>query len=351
MDTKIVVGTDGSPEANVAVDWAAEDAERKGSSLRVVHVVDHARYSVPRLSPLDLKDQLIKAGQELLEHTAQGVREARPGLKVMTQLMVGHPVAGLRVMSEDAIELVVGTRGLSGLTGAVLGSVSVGVAGHANGVVVVARQAPAGEEVVVGVDGSRAGGPALAHAFAEAELRGRPLRVVHAWEVPIHFISFDRDAALDAHSRTLRELLAPWREERPGVDVIEDLACAPPTSALVTASKRASLLVVGSRGRGGVKSAVLGSVSHGVLHHVPTVRWPWSADRGCEAAGSPACRQAHPLQSRTSDNGRRTLRLTSNVNPNRMIICGYAPEHSSSRRNSRKCGSSSAWVWKVALTP
>ncbi len=267
MDTKIVVGTDGSPEANVAVDWAAEDAERKGSSLRVVHVVDHARYSVPRLSPLDLKDQLIKAGQELLEHTAQGVREARPGLKVMTQLMVGHPVAGLRVMSEDAIELVVGTRGLSGLTGAVLGSVSVGVAGHANGVVVVARQAPAGEEVVVGVDGSRAGGPALAHAFAEAELRGRPLRVVHAWEVPIHFISFDRDAALDAHTRTLRELLAPWREERPDVDVIEDLACAPPTSALVTASKRASLLVVGSRGRGGVKSAVLGSVSHGVLHH------------------------------------------------------------------------------------
>ncbi|MET9342896.1 universal stress protein [Nonomuraea sp. NPDC003804] len=268
MTEQIVVGTDGSPDAAVAVAWAAGDAERKGARLHVVHVVDYARYSTPRFSSMNLQDELTKAGQALLEHTAMDVRDNRPGLAVTTQLAVGHPVAELSVLSEDAAELVVGTRGLNALAGAVLGSVSLGVVSHARGVVVVAREAPpVGDEVVVGVDASEASRPALAHAFTEAARRRVPLRVVHAWQVPVHFISFDRDAALQAQTRALRDLVAPWRAERPDVEVIEDLVCAPPIIALVTAAKRAGLLVVGSRGRGGVKSAaLLGSVSHGVLH-------------------------------------------------------------------------------------
>ncbi|MEU6998694.1 universal stress protein, partial [Nonomuraea sp. NPDC046570] len=68
-------------------------------------------------------------------------------------------------------------------------------------------------------------------------------------------------------SEAARQRLIPWRVKHPDVQMNESAVCEHPVSALAEASRTADLVVVGSRGLGGFASAVLGSVSHGILHH------------------------------------------------------------------------------------
>jgi nucleotide-binding universal stress UspA family protein len=67
--------------------------------------------------------------------------------------------------------------------------------------------------------------------------------------------------------RLLSESLAGWREKYPDVDVRQTLVHQEPVKALVDSSPGAALVVVGSRGRGGFRSMLLGSVSHALVHH------------------------------------------------------------------------------------
>ena len=75
------------------------------------------------------------------------------------------------------------------------------------------------------------------------------------------------DTFLDEELRVVSESLAGWREKFPDVDVRENVIKGRPAFELIAASRGALLLVVGSRGRGGFTSLLLGSVSHTVLHH------------------------------------------------------------------------------------
>jgi nucleotide-binding universal stress UspA family protein len=128
--------------------------------------------------------------------------------------------------------------------------------------------------IVVGVDGSPAADAALAFALEEARLRKLPLLVVSASEVPsIEYagaafvatpdLSEEADhQADDAIARAL-EQIGP----DPGVEVETTSVHGHPATVLVEAAEGATLLVVGTRGRGGVRSIVLGSVSQAVAHH------------------------------------------------------------------------------------
>src|SRR5690606_23742583 len=162
-----------------------------------------------------------------------------------------------------------------GFKGLVMGSVSVAVAGHAEGPVVVVR-GPAPIEhgrIVVGYDGSEHASAAMEYAIAQARHRDAELHVVYGWTMPAYTpyaIAYDvliedvmREEAAAAAKR-----VAPWREQNPDVRITDEQRCEHPVSLLIEASRTADLVVVGSRGRGGLAAAVLGSVSHGVLPHV-----------------------------------------------------------------------------------
>ncbi|MFN8172467.1 MAG: universal stress protein [Candidatus Nanopelagicales bacterium] len=124
------------------------------------------------------------------------------------------------------------------------------------------------------LDGSPAAMSALDFAFQAASRAGSRLIAVHAWDVPSYDLIVVPDGPVplplsdvaDDEVRLAAEALAGFRDEYPDVTVEERLVRAPAVQALVDASAEASLLVVGTHGRSPALGALLGSVSHGVLH-------------------------------------------------------------------------------------
>ena len=141
------------------------------------------------------------------------------------------------------------------------------------------------EGIIVGVDDSELSKDALRWALEEGRIHGSPVVAVHAWEPPIipAGIEFapgggavppaDLPGLISEAEKAAKEFVegavSEVAGERPEVDVravaIEDA----PAAALVEAAKGADLLVVGSRGLGGFKELLLGSVSHQVAQHAP----------------------------------------------------------------------------------
>jgi nucleotide-binding universal stress UspA family protein len=270
----VVVGIDGSPAALAVVRWAVDDAVRRDRGLRIVHVAEPWVFDLPLATPPGFHESLTERSQAVLSEAAKVARDRAPGLRVETVAHTGGVRKELLRESHDAEVLVVGSRGLGGFMGLMLGSVSMGVTGHADCPVVVAGhvQETAYGEIVVGHDVSPDSEPALEFAFEEAARRGARLRAVYAWQVSVYLPMFtsytsDLEQIYDFGTRAAKEHLLPWRDKYPQVEVHETVVRAHPVEALAEASSRADLLVVGSRGRGAFGSAVLGSVGHGVLHH------------------------------------------------------------------------------------
>ncbi|MFW6204074.1 MAG: universal stress protein [Actinomycetota bacterium] len=277
--SEIVVGVDGSEVGMLALRWAAEEAALRRQPLKIVHALQRWLYDMPEdAAHAEVGRWAREDANRMLDEAAGVAREVGPRVKVTTELLAGdaRPML-LDAAGEDAV-LVVGGRGEGGFTGLLLGSVAYGVSSRTRGpVVVVQHPVPSPEgEVVVGVDGSAETGPALEAAFAEAEMRGVPLRTVYAWRqlgwAARHALPH-AGAATDVHAdegearRTLAAAVSGAAARYPGVRVVEELDLGHPTEALVRASSAAALLVVGRRGAGGFPTLRIGSVSRGVLHH------------------------------------------------------------------------------------
>ena len=133
------------------------------------------------------------------------------------------------------------------------------------------------ETIVVGVDGSEGSLAALRFAVAEARLRKARLRVVHAWTVPPvstyheaeHAIRTDFDGVHAAAQALLDEVVEKALGGDSDILVEKAVVEGPPAGALVAAARDAALLVVGSRGLGGFKALLLGSVGQQCAHHAP----------------------------------------------------------------------------------
>jgi nucleotide-binding universal stress UspA family protein len=188
------------------------------------------------------------------------------------------PAHALIEASKDAELIVVGARGLGGFTRLLLGSVSQKVLHHAQCPVAVIRAGEepntegAPERIVVGIDGSATADAALRWALDEGRRRGARVEVVHAWHMP--FVAPYPYMAADFDTATFEKIARDTLDQairRAGVtaedDVSKLMSLAGPASLILEVAKGADLVVVGSRGLGGVKGAVLGSVSHQVSLH------------------------------------------------------------------------------------
>ncbi|MEU8365284.1 universal stress protein [Nonomuraea sp. NPDC048882] len=262
MTSQIVAGVDGSAPAAAAVEWAAADADRRGLDLRLVHVCEQWPHS-----------EGVEYCAGTLEAAADRARGLAGRAKVTTDLRAGNVIDELIGASATADSVVLGSRGLGGFTGMVLGSVSIAVAGHASGPVVVVR-APQAEHnrVVVGYDGSEHARAAMEYAIEQARSRRAELHVVTAWQLPSlspYAVAYSGliDRIMKEEPQAARELVEPWRTSNPGLVITDEQPCEHPVAALTRAAGTADLVVVGSRGLGGFASALLGSVSHAVLHH------------------------------------------------------------------------------------
>jgi nucleotide-binding universal stress UspA family protein len=272
----IVVGLDGSPSSSLALDWAVQEASRRDLPLRLVTAIEWLPY-VPGA------DQPTPEQRQAADAAIAQARERLSGRDFSVALPMGDPSAALVDESPQATMVVVGNRGRGGFRGLLAGSVSVQVAAHAAGPVVVVRpqptESPAPERdqhgvgrIVVGTDCSTQSTAAVAFAFAEARLRGVDLTAVHAWEVPLSasdllFNAYQRTDLEDLQHKLLADHLVDLEQRYPDVQVRRVLAQGNPTGVLVRESAGADLLVVGSRGHGGFTGLLLGSVSEAAIQH------------------------------------------------------------------------------------
>lgn len=271
--TGLLVGYDGSEESAWALDWAAEDARTRGLPLTVLHSWDIRSGG---LAPMPAVDPRAKA-QEILNAGIEHAHEVASDLKARAVLARAPAAARLIEASETADLIVLGSRGAGGFAGLTLGSVGAQVAAHASCPVVIVRgDRPHPERgpgrVVVGMDGSPASRAALATAFTEADAHGLSLRVVIAWDpVPARELPplMDEAGMRAAAEARMVELMLPLRERHPGVRAETEIVTGVPRQVLMDAAGEARLLVVGSRGLGGFRGLLLGSVSQALIHHAP----------------------------------------------------------------------------------
>jgi nucleotide-binding universal stress UspA family protein len=277
----VVVGVDGSESAIRAVRWSAAEAARRGVALRIV-----TAFEWPHGHPVgevglgrSYRDIMLDESRRHLAEAVAVAERAVDGLEVEQQLVVGFPIPVLAEETRRAQLVVIGDRGLGGVTGLLLGSVATALAAHADAPVVVVRGE--GEDpdpmapIVVGVDGSPVSEAALAFAYEAAAARAVSLVAVHSWQDVVVDPSVaplvDWDAIETDEKVLLAERLAGWSEKYPDVPVQRIVPRDRAAHALVELSRRAQLVVVGSRGRGGLSGLLLGSVSHALLHraHCP----------------------------------------------------------------------------------
>lgn len=275
MNEPVVVGTDGSPTADRAVEWAAAEAVRRRRPLHIVHALQPWTCGLGFNPGPWSSDSLTGSGEQILTNAADVAAKAAPDLAVTTELMFQPPSAALREKSRRAYEVVVGHRGLGGFTGLLLGSTGLRIAGRTPSPVIVVRgeggDADGRSEILAGVDLCDDEGSAriLDYAFETAAVRHAWVRVVLAWPVPTGLpggaYAVGVRQALAAVQQRLAETVAPWRIGFPGVRVVEETPSGQPVEELLKRSGHAALLVVGSRGHGACPH--LGSVGHGVIHH------------------------------------------------------------------------------------
>jgi nucleotide-binding universal stress UspA family protein len=243
--------------------------------LQVVHALETEVVLSEKL-PLGTKE--VPASSDPVVTTAMGVVAAMaPDLQATAHSVTGFAPTTLIAASRLTATVVVGSHGRSALPSALLGSVSQQVAIHASCPVVVVREVgaldgSASRRVVVGVDGSEASQPALAYAFAYAASTGSGLTAVHTWWwEPLEGVSLgepwtgDWTQIASQETTVISEMLAGWTEKYPDVPVRPHVVRGDPVIELLEQSRDASLLVVGSRGRGGFIGLLLGSVSRRVL--------------------------------------------------------------------------------------
>lgn len=284
--TKILLATDGSPEAVLATRTAIEMADRTGSELGVAHVEE-----VPVLAHSyagrEAEEGEASRAREWLEEQVGKIEEAG-GKVTESHLRLGRPAHQIVRLSEqiEAGLIVIGNQGLSAFRRFLMGSVSEMVMRYAQCPVYVVRGG-AGEErlpsrVLLATDGSTRSEAAAGVAAEFSQKLGSELHLAHVELVPGAFdmpgvstgdIDYDDTLPENIEREGRRRLENQERqvEEAGGTVARSYLRGGDPTREIVDLADRLDVgaIIIGSRSFGALERALLGSVSENVVRHAP----------------------------------------------------------------------------------
>lgn len=264
----ILVGVDDTPEAQIALRWAVEAAQQRDLTVRVVraYLADLKRWPAVSMAGYVPPPMPLGTLQHELDDAVEYARDRLGYDGASGWLADEDPATALLMEAGSAEMVVVGTRSPNKMSAAFLGSVATAVSAKAPCPVVVVRGERRTGTIVAGTDGSPDSEDAVVFAFEEAARTGEPLRVVYCWQpMSEHATSIDSTTGLLRN--WLAESLEPYRRKFPTVKVRAAVLAGRASAQLIKMSAEASLVVVGSRGRGGVTGLLLGSVSQSLLHH------------------------------------------------------------------------------------
>ena len=266
-----IVGIDGSTTSVHALRWALAQASRREAIVTAIQC----------WAPLDGWPDDPNPGAQLQAAELQ-LKQLRAGLgsdgsNLLIDVARGHPVEVLLDRAASCDLLILGTRGLGGFHRLMLGSVSLHCATRSTiPVAIVPPNANLDEtcaNVVVGVDGSEHSRAALAWALRNAQ-QDTTVHAIGTWEPSV--LATAADAAyfndLSASSRqgfddTIDHVVASVASN--AKSVTRSFHYAKAAATLLEHGTTADLLVLGTRGRGAIASAILGSVSNTVLYQAP----------------------------------------------------------------------------------
>ena len=297
----VVVGIDGTHASQDAVAWALAHTDQLGP-VRPVYVWD---YPLMATAGTPFGYAGIPPTQEMQDSAERAARDfvaSLEGVEGEAVTVQGDPGVNLCREAATANALVVGTRERGPVRANVLGSVGRYCADHTPVALIIVPQLSdphrdatsaslQATRIAVGVDGSDASYDALLWAgrtFPDAEIT-----VVTAWQTPIDApVLFGGDrfdiTQFRAHARGLVNEVADKACAELGWDgdrIERRIAEGDPRWVLVAAQEDADLMVVGQRGRSGLKHLVLGSTTTSLIHqpHCPIVVVPTDEIGGPES--------------------------------------------------------------------
>ena len=274
----VVAAIDGSHRDPAVIDWAAAEARATSAPLHLVHAVDLgtplSAYGELLTSP-DIVDKVEQESVRVVTEARDRVAAAHPDLSVTTALPTGAPAGALLNAADGGQLLVVGSARKSRAERIGLGPTSLSVVAHAPCPVILVPDdaGTAGDgRIVVGIDGSEHSRLAFEYALEAAALRGQKVTTVTSWNVEVEngVVVTEPGSAewetVDKRYRTMAErTVAADREAHPEIEVTVEVHHGRAADTLVEVARGADLLLVGSRGRGGFRGMLLGSVSQRVL--------------------------------------------------------------------------------------
>ncbi|MEN8654259.1 universal stress protein [Streptomyces sp. 21So2-11] len=280
MANHVTVGLDGSGESTAAAHWAAREAELRDAALELVHAEEWQEHPP---HPVASAETLQRQAENLLRETSAELRRRHPLLKITTRRVGGQPAHALAAAAKSSAMLVIGSRGLGSIAGFLVGSVASATIAATERPVVLVRSsgnavAPADGirtrgAIVAGVDIRRPCDKLLGFAFEEASHHRCALRVVHSWTPPAALSyaptlvpGVQQEMAQEV-ALALEEMLRPWRDKFPSVNVEPQAIIGQAALQLLDASADAALVIVGRRVRSSAFGAHIGPIAHAVLHH------------------------------------------------------------------------------------
>lgn len=277
----ILVGVDGSPSAQRALEWAIDQAMLERRPLTLVH---GAGPSMMYADAVGMDQRLVI--EAIRDEAYEVVREARaqvtaraPELEVHERLEMSDARSVLLELSTGAAMIVLGSRGRGTVKSLLLGSVAVAVSRHADCPVVVLRPRNVGtvrRGILVGADGTERSSTTLEFAYRQASLRRLPLTVMHCyWDALSATVGpgvvSDDEPGLESTRLMVAESISGMGEKFPDVNVRTVLARGLADKCLVHAAETMDMVVVGARERGSISNLVYGSIASGVVEHASSI--------------------------------------------------------------------------------